>query len=128
MINYSSTFPEELTASIKEHIYKPAADAKVINTIYFKLGGCFAIVVNCTKTTCYFNICRTISEAFAKITFTDEVPYSWDRLEKLYKAGQLIPLTLSEAHNAFDEFFTPILKEMRGFTLPLDVDVQMEAY
>lgn len=128
MTNYSSTFPEELTTSIKEHIYKSAADAEVINTIYFKLEGCFAIVINCTEEACYFNLCRTTSETFAKIAFVDEVPYSWERIEKLYKEGRLIPLTLLEAHDAFDEFFNPILKEMRGFTLPLDVDVQLEAY
>ena len=128
MINYSSSFPEELTTPIKKHIYKFAADVKVIDTIYFKLEGCFAIVVNCTKEACYFNLCRITSETFAKITFIDEVPYSWERIEKLYKEGRLIPLTLPEAHDAFDEFFTPILKEMRGFTLPLDVNVQMEAY
>lgn len=128
MINYSSSFPKELTATVKEHICKFAADAEVIDTIYFKLEGCFAIVVNCTEGVCYFNLCRTTSETFAKITFYDEVPYPWERVEKLYEEGRLTPLTLSEAHDAFDEFFTPILKEMRGFTLPLNVNVQMEAY
>lgn len=128
MTDYSSTTSEKLVASIKEHIYKPAADAEVIDTIYFKLEGCFAIVINCTEEVCYFNLCRTTSETFAKITFYDEVPYPWERIEKLYQDGRLIPLTLSEAHDAFDEFFTPILKEMRRFTLPLDVNVQMEAY
>lgn len=128
MTDYSSTTSEKLVASIKEHICKPAADAEVIDTIYFKLEGCFAIVINCTEEVCYFNLCRTTSETFAKITFYDEVPYPWERIEKLYQDGRLIPLTLSKAHDAFDEFFTPILKEMRRFTLPLDVNVQMEAY
>lgn len=128
MTDYSSSFLKELTATVKEHIYKSAADAKIADTIYFKLEGCLAIVVNCTERECYFNLCRTTSETFAKITFVDEVPYSWERVEKLYQNGRLIPLTLPEAHDAFDEFFTPILKEMRGFTLPLDVNVQMEAY
>lgn len=75
MTDYSSTTSEKLVASIKEHICKPAADAEVIDTIYFKLEGCFAIVINCTEEVCYFNLCRTTSETFAKITFYDEVPY-----------------------------------------------------
>ena len=128
MTDYSSTTSEKLVASIKEHICKPAADTKVIDTIYFKLEGCFAIVIDCTERLCCFNICRTTPESFTKIAFVDEVPYSWERIEELYQVGRLIPLTLSEAHNAFDEFFNPILKEMRKFTLPLDVDVQLEAY
>lgn len=83
------TFIERLRSEAKE--VKPAADTKVIDTIYFKLEGCFAIVIDCTERLCCFNICRTTPESFTKIAFVDEVLYSWERIEELYQVGRLIP-------------------------------------